>query len=58
MSELRGPEEERLLERLGDTGADSPRPGEGAGGTELEESYVAPEHEESDVEQSEQPADD
>jgi hypothetical protein len=48
MAETRGPNEERLLERIGDTGADSPQEGGGGGGTELDESYVAPEREESD----------
>ena len=48
MSEPRGPNEERLLDRIGDTAADTPQEGGGGGGTDLEESYVAPQHEESD----------
>ena len=48
MSEARGPNEERLLEQVGDTGADTPQEGGGGGGTELEESYVAPQHDESE----------
>jgi hypothetical protein len=50
MSETRGPNEERLLERLGEMGSDPPQEEGGGGGTELEESYVAPEHDESDSE--------
>ena len=48
MSDIRGPDEERLLDRLGDTGTDQPQQGEGAGGADLEESYVSPTHEESE----------
>ena len=48
MSELRGPNEDRLLDELGETGADTPQEGGGGGGTDLEESYVSPQHEESE----------
>ena len=48
MSEQRTPDEERALDRLGEREGDPPTSGEGGGGSDLEESYAAPEDAESE----------
>jgi len=48
MSEQRTPDEERALDRIGEREGDPPTRGEGGGGSDLEESYAAPEDAESE----------